>query len=199
MGAPVMSRVVASVRVEEATKAYVGAWIKTARWVARAPAENSTVRFSARFTSFFSVLAVRAVYAKAFCVIVPVAVRLARVRSPEKSAFPCTAKVAEGVVVATPTLPPRVARYTELVAVNCVVEAFANCCNALQVLALLRLSDATTSPVVGEMVREPSELATEETTPLRHDAPTLKQPPVSWMPFAKVEVAKVEVIFNRFA
>lgn len=44
-------------------------------------------------------------------VTVPVAVIFATlVRSPEIIVLPCTAKVAEGEVVATPTLPPSVAR-----------------------------------------------------------------------------------------
>jgi len=82
------------------------------------------------------------------------------------------------------------------------VEAFANCCNALQVLAFERFSEATTSPVVGEMVSEPSEFATEvtELAPLlTHEPLTLKQPPVRSMPFAKVEVADDEVTLSANA
>ena len=46
-------------------------------------------------------------------ILVPVAMTL-----PAKYEFPETAKVEAGVVVPIPTLPPSVARYTELVAVN---------------------------------------------------------------------------------
>jgi hypothetical protein len=47
-----------------------------------------------------------------------------------------------------------------------VVEAPAvNCCRADHVLACAVLSEATTAPVVGEMVSEVSELATELTAP----------------------------------
>lgn len=54
IGAPVTSKVEASVNVDEAVKLYVGAWSRTARCVAKAPAANCTVRARFRFTSFFS-------------------------------------------------------------------------------------------------------------------------------------------------
>ncbi len=104
--------------------------------------------------------------------------------------------------MATPTLPPSVARYTELVAVSWLVEARLNCCNALQVFAFVRFKDATTSPVVGEMVGEPAALETEDTAP--EPPPTqvpliAKHPLERLRPFANVEVADDEVIFKRFA
>ena len=40
-------------------------------------------------------------------------------------------------------------------------------CRAVQVLALPRLREATTDPVVGDMVRVPSEFATEDTPVVR--------------------------------
>ena len=40
---------------------------------------------------------------------------------------------------------------------------------AVQVLAFPRLSEATTAPVVGEMVRVPSELETDETPVATHE------------------------------
>ena len=45
------------------------------------------------------------------------------------------------------------------------MEARANCCNPDQLLALPRLSEATTKPVLGEMVKVESELETEVTAP----------------------------------
>ena len=55
------------------------------------------------------------------------------------------------------------------------------------------LREETTDPVVGEMVKEPSELETEVTPPETQDPRiSLKHPPESWMPLAKVEVAPDE-------
>ena len=56
-----------------------------------------------------------------------------------------------------------------------------------------------TEPVVGEMVRVPSELATESTDPAPPPTqvpPTAKQPPVRLMPRAKVEEADVPVTLS---
>src|SRR3989338_7491528 len=64
-------------------------------------------------------------------------------------------------------------------------------------LALAMLREETTDPVVGEIVKEPSELETEVTPPETQDPKiSLKQPPDSWIPFAKVEVAEVEKTSN---
>ena len=64
----------------------------------------------------------------------------------------------------TATTPPAVARYVAPVEVNCVVEAFPlNCWRAVKVLAWARLREATTAPVVGEIVRDESEFETEDT------------------------------------
>jgi hypothetical protein len=59
------------------------------------------------------------------------------------------------------------------------------------VFAFARLREATTTPVVGEMVSEPSTLLTDVTPPAPAHEPSgsLKQPLVSTMPLAKVEVA----------
>lgn len=53
-------------------------------------------------------------------------------------------------------------------------------CNAVHVLALLSAREATTDPVVGVMVRVPSELITELTDPepLPQDAPVFDTKPV---------------------
>ena len=45
-------------------------------------------------------------------------------------------------------------------------------CKAVQVLALPRLREATTDPVVGDMVRVPSELETED-TPVTRQVPVM--------------------------
>src|SRR3989344_7462864 len=58
----------------------------------------------------------------------------------------------------------------------------------VQVLALARLREAITAPVVGEMVRVPSELETEDTPEVRQDPLMAKHPVVALMPLAKVEV-----------
>ena len=64
-------------------------------------------------------------------------------------------------------------------------------CWAVQVLALPRFKEATTAPVVGEMVKVPSELETDE-TPVGMQTPSMaKQPSAIVMPFAKVEEAVV--------
>jgi len=106
-----------------------------------------------------------------------VEVRPARLRTP----------AAENDEVAVP--PKDAICVTE----SCVEDARANCWSAVQVLALFRLSDATTAPLVGEMVSVPSALVTEVTPPCPRHEPdaSRKQPPVSWMPFAKVDVAEV--------
>ena len=76
-----------------------------------------------------------------------------------------------------------------------VEEALLNLCRAVQTLALAGFKEATTAPVVGEMVREPSELETEETAPppavRQEPLISLKQPPEREMPPEKVEVAAV--------
>ena len=58
-----------------------------------------------------------------------------------------------------------------------------NVCSAVQVFLLPRLMDATTFPVVGEIVRVPSELATEETPRARHDPLIEKHPAARLIPF----------------
>jgi len=55
---------------------------------------------------------------------VPVAVRLAAERLPEKRPLPCTESACEGVVEPIPTLPPLVAKYAEPEEVMAVVEAY---------------------------------------------------------------------------
>ncbi len=54
-----------------------------------------------------------------------------------------------------------------------------------------RLSEATTAPVVGLMVRVPSAFVTEETPVEIQVLFRAKQPAVRLMPFAKVEEAAV--------
>ena len=61
-------------------------------------------------------------------------------------------------------------------------------CPPVQVLALARLRDAMTFPVVGEIVRVPSELETEPTPVVRQEPFIAKHPVVALMPLAKVEV-----------
>ena len=79
------------------------------------------------------------------------------------------------------------------VAVKEVEEAKLKVWSASHRLALAMLREETTDPVVGEIVKEPSELETEVTPPETQDPRiSLKQPPDSWMPFAKVEVAEDE-------
>jgi hypothetical protein len=88
-------------------------------------------------------------------------------------------------------VPPKEARYAE----SCVDDARVNCWSAVQVFAFPVLSEAITAPVVGEMVRVPSRLVTDVTPPCPRQEPdaSRKQPPVSWIPFANVEVAEVEM------
>ena len=62
---------------------------------------------------------------------------------------------------------------------------------AVHVLALPKLSEATTAPAVGAMVRVPSALETEETPPTQVP-PMAKQPALTLIPCEKVEVAVVE-------
>ena len=76
--------------------------------------------------------------------------------------------IARNVVVASVEVANRVKRR------SIVEEAVArrpalNVCKAVQVLGLERFKEAITSPVVGEMVRVPSEFVTEVTAP-REDA-----------------------------
>ena len=66
-------------------------------------------------------------------------------------------------------------------------------------LALAMLSEAMTAPELGEMVREESEFETEETAPTHSPVVSLKHPPESWMPLAKVEVAVLEVRLSTVA
>ena|SRR3989338_3168398 len=61
-------------------------------------------------------------------------------------------------------------------------------CPPVQVLALARFKEATTLPVVGEIVRVPSELETEPTPVVRQVPFMAKHPVVALMPLAKVEV-----------
>ena len=61
-------------------------------------------------------------------------------------------------------------------------------CPPVQVLMFPRLRDATTAPVVGEMVRVPSEFETEPTPVVRQDPFMAKHPVVALMPLANVEV-----------
>ena len=61
-------------------------------------------------------------------------------------------------------------------------------CPPVQVLALVRLREAITAPVVGEMVRVPSEFETDETPAVRQVPFMAKHPVVALMPLANVEV-----------
>ena len=61
-------------------------------------------------------------------------------------------------------------------------------CPPVQVLMFPRLRDATTAPVVGEMVRVPSEFETDETPAVRQVPLIAKHPVVALMPLANVEV-----------
>lgn len=72
-----------------------------------------------------------------------------------------------------------------------VVEALLKVCNPVQVLALARFKEATTAPVVGEMVRVLSEFETEETAPPPPTQVPLiaKQPAEILNPLLAVEVA----------
>ena len=75
-----------------------------------------------------------------------------------------------------------------------VVEARENCWRAVHEFALARLSEATTAPVVGEIVNVPSAFETDVTAPLPRQLPLIeKQPPAISMPRANVEVADVPV------
>ena len=59
---------------------------------------------------------------------------------------------------------------------------------AVQVLAFPRLSEATTAPVVGEIVSVPSELETDE-TPVATQLPLyVRHPVVRLIPLANVDV-----------
>lgn len=69
----------------------------------------------------------------------------------------------------------------------------------VQMLALARLREAMTLPVVGEMVRVESEFDTDETAPDTHVPLMLKQPFARLRPLANDEDAAVEVMFSRFA
>ena len=75
-----------------------------------------------------------------------------------------------------------------------------NCCKADQVLAWERFKEETTAPVVGEMVRVPSELLTEEMEPppppLTHTPLMEKQPAERSIPLEKVDEASVPVMFR---
>ncbi len=66
-------------------------------------------------------------------------------------------------------------------------------------LELFKLREATTSPVVGEMVKVPSELATEATPVLAHVPLIAKHPEVKFTPLAKVEEAELEVALKMLA
>jgi len=61
-------------------------------------------------------------------------------------------------------------------------------CPPVQVLALARFKEATTFPVVGLIVRVPSELETDETPETRQAPLIAKHPVVALIPLAKVEV-----------
>ena len=61
-------------------------------------------------------------------------------------------------------------------------------CPPVQTLALARLREAMTLPVVGEMVKVPSEFETEPTPVTRQEPLIAKQPVVALMPLAKVLV-----------
>ncbi len=78
------------------------------------------------------------------------------------------------------------------VAVKEVEEAILNVWRASHLFALFKLREATMSPVVGEMVKVPSVLATEATPVLAHVPLTAKHPSERLMPLAKVEEAEVE-------
>jgi hypothetical protein len=118
-------------------------------------------------------------YGKVFAVVV-VAVKYEPMRLLPKIS-PATESFWPGVEVPIPREPsdvkvlvavaPNQAMFAEI----CVDEALAKkFCLAVQVLALPKLRDATTAPVVGEIVRVPFALETEETEPLpppTHDPP----------------------------
>ena len=61
-------------------------------------------------------------------------------------------------------------------------------CPPVQVLALARFKEATTFPVVGEMVKVPSEFETDETPETRQAPLIAKHPVVALIPLAKVLV-----------
>ena len=67
-------------------------------------------------------------------------------------------------------------------------------------MPLPRFKEATTAPVVGEIVRVPSVLETEETSPPppppTQVPPMAKQPEVRLKPLLAVEVEKVPVRFR---
>ena len=64
-------------------------------------------------------------------------------------------------------------------------------CWAVHVLAFPTFKDATTAPVVGEIVRDVSPAETDETPRARHPPLSAKHPPVRLMPFANVDEALV--------
>lgn len=106
---------------------------------------------------------------------------------------PAKVEVAVEVEVSVPTVrfPAEVEARYELLAYKVpVLVALTKVWPPVQELALARLREAMTAPVVGEIVRVPSALETEE-TPVTRQLPSVprKQPPANWMPFANVEVA----------
>ena len=75
-------------------------------------------------------------------------------------------------------------------------------CCAVHAFAFPTFNVATTSPVVGEIVREPFPAETEDTAPLppvKHVPSIAKHPSVMLIPFASVEEAVAEVRFRIVA
>ena len=95
---------------------------------------------------------------------VPVATRLPVLVVADTKKPPCTDNVAPGVVVPMPTDPPDVARFAlEVVEAVFPVSPALNVCNAVHVLALAKLMDASTAPVVGLIVSDAPLADTEDT------------------------------------
>ena len=85
------------------------------------------------------------------------------------------------------------------VAVKEVEEAKLKVWSASHRLALAMLREETTDPVVGEIVKEPSELETEVTPPETQDPSIAKHPSARLMPLEKVDEAEEEIIFKAEA
>ena len=75
--------------------------------------------------------------------------------------------------------------------------AFTNVCPPVHEFALVRLSEATTAPTFGEMVRVPSALVTDE-TPVTTHVPLYERQPVDRLSPPPKELVAVPVVLIPF-
>ena len=136
---------------------------------------------------------------------------------PEKVLSPVTPSVEERVAApVTPKVPPTFALFETVraeveafvVTARKVVVAFVvvdldavspplKSCSPVQVFLFPKFKDATTSPDVGEIVKEPSMFETEVTVPVTQVPDEFwKQPLERRIPFENVDVATAEVTFK---